>query len=346
MMIYEAALIKPTSIDLWPHSYVEKPEDNPALAARIAKASEENAARQGRDNNRNIYRDPKFRRQDDLLYVRKEMAIGLLATCKQICHEATPIFWCKNTFRFSSDSNWLGVRRFLQTIGPNAIRRLRTLEVFVPLVYTPWTVTPDQEIEAFRDAKNFPKLHMAKVGLGVKGDNELYENMEMVTFLLTEAMATLELHLVLPRGFALNQQGVTSGLEPVIYFPEELQLKRPFTKVTLIIEPGAYVCGMGVPESVADNGVDYVCMPGSFWKKRIDTSEEEAKVLAVKKWKRTSEELEMLDGLQELMKENESIGVPGNGGRANKSPGLKKVERVLKGFGEFDLSLHMAVCNY
>jgi hypothetical protein len=36
-LIYRAALVSPTPIDLWPHKFVEKPEEDTALASRIAK---------------------------------------------------------------------------------------------------------------------------------------------------------------------------------------------------------------------------------------------------------------------------------------------------------------------
>jgi hypothetical protein len=353
MLIYEAALIKPTSIDLWPHKYVETPDEDPTLVARISKASEEYETRRLSDR-RGIHLNrwvPRFRRQDDLQYVRKKMATGLLATCKQICREATPIFWRKNTFRFSGDTEWLGVRRFLDSIGPEAICRLRKLEVFVPLEYNPWIAgqgangEPVENWDVIRHAKNTPKLHMAKAGLNVKGDRDVEENMEIVTSLLTKAMATLDLHFVLPRGFVLNSasllRGWGSDLELAIPFPEELQLKSPFTKVTVIIEPGAVVYGENAPERITSNGADFILMPGSFWKQAINTSDEEAKISETKIWKSNIGELELLDGLQELMKEKDDAPtVPGRGGKANKSPGPKKVERVLKGFGESESSLH------
>lgn len=342
-LIYEAALIKPTPIDLWPHKYVEQPESDPVLMARIKKSEEEY-------NIRNCINDwrvrqeprwkPKFRLQEDLQYARKEMATGLLATCKQISREATPIFWCQNTFRFSSDADWLGVRRFLETIGPEAICRLRKLEIFVPILCNPLLLEsgtpPTIDWETIREAKNVPKLHMAKAGLGVKGQLDADQNMEIVTSLLAKAMATLELYLVLPRGFALNfAQG---ELVPNIYFPEQLQTKRPFTKVTVVVEAGAVVYTRDSPEShheIASNGANFVLMPGSFWKDREETSDEEGLVSELKVWKSVVEELELLDGIQELMHEiSPAPSVPGRGGKANKSPGAKKVERILKGFGE------------
>ena len=339
MMIYEAALVKPTAIDLWPHKYVETPENDPSLVARITKTQ---ADPQPRHRQRGPW-VPKFRKQDDLLYVRKEMATGLLATCKQICQEATSVFWCKNTFRFAADGDWLGVRRFLATIGPSAIRRLRTLEVFVPLGHYPATVDVQGPVEGWREicqAKNVPKLHMAKVGSSSKIDAEVERNMEIVTSLLREAMSTLELRLIVPCGFTLNQNGWATGVQPEIVIPEELQARRPFTKVTLIVESGAYVYGAEIPEKIAGHGLDVVLMPGSFLKEAVDTTDEEAKVTELKRWGNAFDEFEILNGLQDLMKENDNrFGVPGRGGRVNKCPGTKKVERVLKGFGESKNSL-------
>lgn len=72
------------------------------------------------------------RGQHNLNYVCKEMAIGMLATCKQINGEATMLFWRENTFRFSSDFDWRGLRRFLISIGPEARSRIRSLEVSPP----------------------------------------------------------------------------------------------------------------------------------------------------------------------------------------------------------------------
>jgi hypothetical protein len=107
-LIYFAALARSTPIDLWPMKYEERDQD---------------------EENRCV-----FRLQEDLEWVRKEMASGLFATCKQISHQASSIFWSKNTFRFSGDIYWFGARRFLGTIGPRALSQLQSLELFAPLV--------------------------------------------------------------------------------------------------------------------------------------------------------------------------------------------------------------------
>ena len=340
MMIYEAALYKATPIDLWPHKYFETPENDPSLASRFAKAQ----ANLPPERRRVEAWAPKFRKQDDLLYVRKEMATGLLATCKQICQEATSIFWRKNTFRFSADGDWIGVRRFLSTIGPNAIRRLRTLELFMPLDHYPCRADAQNGIENWEQncqAKNVPKLHMTKIGRGSKIDAEVEKNMEIVTSILREAMSTMELRFIVPHGFALNQSNWTPGVQPCLVIPEDLQTRQPFTKITLVVESGGCVFGTDVPESIAEQGLDFVLMPGSFWKEALDTSDEEGMVKEIKRWRNADDdELEVLNGLQELLKENDDgFSMPGMGGRVNKSPGKRKMERVLKGFGEHNLPL-------
>jgi hypothetical protein len=124
MMIYRAALARSEAIDLWPQDYVENPADDLSLAPRIAKARAK------------VQLDtyiPRFRSQHDLQYVRKTMATGPPATCRQVYREAALLFWCENTFRFSGDYEWFGIRRFLATIGPQATSRIPKLEAFAPL---------------------------------------------------------------------------------------------------------------------------------------------------------------------------------------------------------------------
>jgi hypothetical protein len=334
-MIYEAALIKPSPIDLWPHTFVENPENDLSFAERIAKAYEEHVPPVVRywDQPEPPY-VPTFRQQHDLLYVRKEMATGLLATCKQMRRETTPIFWCENTFRFSGDLDWEGIRRFLQSIGPDTIGRLRRLEVFVPLNYKYCTYEFDHEEPGswnwgnYREAKNAPKMHMSRLG---KGSRDVRENVEIVASLLVEAKATLDISLVLPRGFVLR----TIWWNPVTYFPDGLIFKRPFLKVSFVIELGAHVNGADLAETFTSCGINLVCMPGSFWWQTGDMSEEEAKVTVLKRHENRYDDFELLNGLQELMnEEKDGFGDPAMGGRVNKSPGPKKVARALNGFGK------------
>jgi hypothetical protein len=113
MMIYRAALARSEAIDLWPQDYVENPADDLSLAPRIAKARAK------------VQLDtyiPRFRSQHDLQYVRKTMATGPPATCRQVYREAALLFWCENTFRFSGDYEWFG--RANTTSGPRRAKRI------------------------------------------------------------------------------------------------------------------------------------------------------------------------------------------------------------------------------
>lgn len=81
----------------------------------------------------------KYRRvgYQDLLYVREEMAVGLLRACYQILKEAAGIFWMENQFRFSGRGGWQGLLRFFLTIGPLARSWIRKISVHAP-VYLSW----------------------------------------------------------------------------------------------------------------------------------------------------------------------------------------------------------------
>src|ERR1700761_3072809 len=78
-LIYHFALTKPTPIDLWPQKFLVGDEQRniPRLWQRLEKKGPPN---------------PSYwvRHQQDLEYVRKEMAVNILATCMQIYDEAWP----------------------------------------------------------------------------------------------------------------------------------------------------------------------------------------------------------------------------------------------------------------
>jgi hypothetical protein len=85
MLIYEVALVRADPIDLFPKKYIDKPEieKNPVLAAWSAKCIVCRTDIQ--DPYYSDYIDKgRFRDQADFSYVRKEMATGILATCKQV----------------------------------------------------------------------------------------------------------------------------------------------------------------------------------------------------------------------------------------------------------------------
>ena len=138
------------------------------------------------------------------------MATGLLATCRRINQEAALLFWQANTFRFSGDIDWLGLRRFLATVGPRAIVRMKSFEVFIPLneVLAKNDTNRDAENEEYWrccEAKNSPTLHTTKVFVK---DRPWWVNMTDACLFLAEAECSLNLRYIVPRGFILLQSNM------------------------------------------------------------------------------------------------------------------------------------------
>jgi hypothetical protein len=362
IQIYRASLTRPTPIDLWPRAYVETPENYPSLAQRIAKT---------RNKFHNECRDaniPKFRRQDDLQFVRMEMATGLLTTCKQIYNEASKFFWSDNIFRFSGDIEWFGVRRFLSEIGPGALSQIRSLEVFAPVAETNCLDTSSfdgedrmQRIEFYtdiREAKNVPKMHMVKArkepwtgrGVYINGGLELENvnfalkrNVEHVCYLLSASKTSPELRFILPQGFAMNRPRRRSARnQPIrrdemreLYISEQLLRVGPYVikSMNLVIEAGASLNSLNIPGDFTSQGINVVCEPGSFLKRYPDLNAEYAEITELKRWIDPGSEYDYLVGVSSLLDESESFSVAALGGKATKSPGKRKTERVMRGFG-------------
>ncbi|KIM97066.1 hypothetical protein OIDMADRAFT_147668 [Oidiodendron maius Zn] len=343
--IYYAALVRPTPIDLWPMEYAQDPITNQIL-----------------------------RLQEDLAFVRKEMATGLLTTCKQIFQEASNIFWSKNTFRFSGDIEWFGARRFLGQVGPRALSQLQSLELFAPLADAHCLDTSSfdgslypKRIEFYsnaREAKNRPKMHMVKARKGpwmerfparhihrrrldAHTNFVLTRNVEHVCHLLDVAKASVELKLILPRGFGLNrvdgpvfeeenQPGWTfrarfRNVESYdLLLPQGLLRILPlFTRsAKLVVEAGAQIKDLEMVERFTNRGISVLCQPGSFI--RYDMLEE---VLVAKQWMSLSAEFDFLDGTSALFDEIQRDLVPALGGRATSTSGPISTMRILKGFG-------------
>ncbi|KAL8939079.1 MAG: hypothetical protein Q9216_003557 [Gyalolechia sp. 2 TL-2023] len=113
------------------------------------------------DIQRHLIRD-----QHDLRKLRKELATGLLTTCKLVRAEASPLFWGENNFRFSGDGGWDGLLRFFITIGPVARRYITHMDISVPLEGIEWLgnyfLYNDTTYLDVR-SKNNPKLRMTKI---------------------------------------------------------------------------------------------------------------------------------------------------------------------------------------
>ncbi|KAF2494700.1 hypothetical protein BU16DRAFT_527704 [Lophium mytilinum] len=331
MLIYEAALVRADPIDLFPRKYIEKPEDDPGLAKRTAKANED-IRHANRYFSRNL--PPQFRDQKDLQYVRKEMATGLMATCKQIQWEAGHLFWTQNAFRFSSDIEWNGCRRFFTAIGPRALSLIRKLELFLPLEDARGLCpTEEFEFQDIRQAKNQPKMHMGKAWKDSHrtwSQNPTATNVEHICQMLDEWKMSLELRLILPSGFSLQLHDD----DDVLYFPESLKIGPRFSRMTLVVEAGAGLDGEKLPQRlVEEHEIDVVCLPGSAWRYNKDVTEPESKILETKRWTNPRPDLEYLSGVDTLFKEEDAITATGLGGKATKTPGKRPTSRVLRKFG-------------
>ena len=120
--IYHLALVREASekIELWPDLYSEDEYGRGLYTLPIPRrtVSEEQAVL--------AWYYP------GLLYVRKELAVGILATCRQVHDEAAGLFWSGNHFSFSGYLGWYGLLRFLSTIGEDAKAHMRCLSVEAP----------------------------------------------------------------------------------------------------------------------------------------------------------------------------------------------------------------------
>ena len=346
-LIYFAALVRSTPIDLWPMKYENRDEDEESRCV--------------------------FRLQEDLELVRKEMATGLFTTCKQISHQASSIFWSKNTFRFSGDIYWFGVRRFLGTIGPRALSQLQSLELFAPLVDLNcldislltgghWTWRHEIYKNAL-NAKNKPKMHMAKARSepwnrnpshsgrwrnkrdGRKSKPMLSCNVGHVCYLLDTAKTSLNLKFVLPAGFGLTlpprpQQSSMYWGTPDRW-PQNLDLKLSeellrilplFTRsATLVLEAGAKLMSLEMVEQFTNKGINVLCRAGTIF--NYDPTQTSTAIKEAKLWTSHLTELDYLNGFPALFDEEHGIAVPALVGRATSTPGPKRLARVLKGFG-------------
>jgi hypothetical protein len=341
-LIYNAALVKPGHIDLWPAKYLKNVVENPHIADRLAKLRNGCVYCKTNYPNASCEHVWDFRYQEDLEYVRKQLATGLLATCQQISQEAFHIFWGENSFRFTRDRRWATVRRFLSTIGPRAVSQLHSLEVFAPVPVD--SVNRHGLFETEQDmpeAKNFPKLHMNKAGKNL----DVEQNSEVVLQLLREAGAHIDLRFIVSYGFVFNHREenwfsdrvrTTPLQEPHLHMYNSVLSAGPRStkSMTLVLEAGAHLnTGPELLENLTLNGIGVISQPGSFYSAEpgIDVSPEEIKEL--KRWQFSLCDFDYLSGVSDLFEEAVGFSSPGRGGKANKRAGSKNVARQLKAFG-------------
>lgn len=243
ILIYEHALLSAQPLDLWPQQWYDETNLNTI-------------------GNRNIQQPFKVRRQDSLLFIRKELATGLLGTCDQIYNEASCYFWSKNHWRFSGRSGWQGLLRFFLTIGRRARSRIQKLDVHAP-IYMRWD---NRTSFGFLDgrSKNHPKMHMARIEAEGHLDNQ---TIQAVCGIIQQDRTLLELNFVVPEdfrngdedsfgGYDMNHEGGTGALRCI--------QKLDFVNKTVVFEEKSYLAVKKGVEGILQQGWNLSCMPGSF----------------------------------------------------------------------------------
>lgn len=265
-LIYDYALISAKPLDLWPQQCYDD-TDLDLIRTRIPEDAPQTF---------------KIRRQDSLLFIRKELATGLLGTCKQIYNEASGYFWGKNHWRFSGRSGWQGLLRFFKTIGPKARSRIQKLDVHAP-IYMRW----ENRGVGFLDgrSKNHPKMHMAKISAEGHLD---YESIMSVCGYIEQDRTMLELNFVVPEnfrngdedsfgGYDMNHEGGTAPLSCI----QQLD----FVKKTVVFEEKSYLAVAEGVEGMLRQGWNVSCLPGSFiYEKTGDGNFQRAWVLENRRW--------------------------------------------------------------
>lgn len=219
----------------------------------------------------------RVRYQEDLLYVREEMAVGLLRTCYQIFKEAAGIFWMENHFRFSGRGGWQGLLRFFLTIGPLARSRIRKISVHAPIylrwpertfssVHSSFELFPSPSLSADLDglSKNWPKMHMAKIK---SEEHPESETRLLVCAMISQDRSLKDLFFIIPEGFRNGDWTDYGGYEVGLWGETTLLnkiRKLDFLKITVIFEGGSYLAVENGVDSITRQGWDLICMPKSL----------------------------------------------------------------------------------
>jgi hypothetical protein len=333
-LIYRAALTRSTPLDLYPHKFIPCPESSDELNDRLSKPK--NLGPKPRDWHRTI----NVRDQHDLAHIRTEMATGFLATCKQVQKEATMIFWRENTFRFSGDCEWEGIRRFLTTIGTEARKRIRLLELTMPLALEP-RINMNNPASYDRLAKNHPKLHMAKLLPFDRKVDRKKANIEFVLSMMRLEGFLREIRLIVSSGWnctRLPDPVIDSSLwagHTELAGLGELQRSIP-VQLTIVLESKSSMSGAQNFATLKYWGIGVVAHSGCLIERQLrrmtDSSNPFEEVTELSVWP-AERELDIITGMELLFDDSGKMGLPARGGKATKHQGKKKAERVLKGFG-------------
>lgn len=261
-LIYRFALVKSDGIDLCPASVIYTDDiDHNDVTPELAQ--------------RTIGRGSRaLRNQEDLAFVRRELSVALLGTCRQIQAEAMGIFWQDNQFRFSTDFEWILIRRFLTTLRPQARSLIECIEVAPPSSgSTLRRIDNDGGRQHWlygSQVGNHPKLRMTKPFLKIEGFKncprtrrkrcwQSNDNFVFVSNLLREDRTLKELRYVVREGWTMGCD--LKGWQKEFNITDLGLLD--FVDLTLVVEKGAQLAGMDSIATITGQGIKLVAMPGS-----------------------------------------------------------------------------------
>ncbi len=307
--IYRQALVRSTPIDLWP-------QIGENLENSLARGSDPRTS------------SKMVRRQADLVYVRKRMATGILGTCRQIYREAAAIFWSENEFEFTGKGSWLGLYRFLLTIGPHARQFITAIGVGSPLHKRWFNHNNQPRGEDIYNArlldrysKNFPKMHMVKVRRDVESCRLAFE-------ILARDKNLRQLRLIVPASYGVTSVGI-SRLWTEKGYGKGLESMDFLDSIVLVLRAGSRFNVLDYTNQANRMGWDLLIEHGCLlknapWGYEVVTEEQFHPALR--------SEYAYLDCMRNLFpEEEEEISVHANGGRVK--TGQNRLARKLKGFG-------------
>lgn len=187
------------------------------------------------------------RDQYDLTYIRKNLAAGIMRSCKLIHAESVPIFYGASEFQFRGHGGWQGLLRLFLTIGSFARQQIKSVLVPIPTGLE-WgsghpnhRSCPRRHLPLHLDgrSKNDPKLRMVKIQ--PEGPEENSAVKQVVEVLVRDNVIKC-LTLYLPKGCCLGEsdEAYRDGFKALKRTQGLLQNLK-FCEITLTIGPCAYL---------------------------------------------------------------------------------------------------------
>lgn len=201
------------------------------------------------------------RDQHGLRFIRKQLAAGLLRTCKQLHNEAAAIFWRENHFRFSGQDCWQGLLRFFLTIGRSARQFITSLDVGLGYERnTEWNSEKYTEYHRRTldgSCKNDPKLHMAKFPPEMQDQEKCFR--EICKIMVGDG-AIKHLNLIVTAGTTLedNHDWMCNRR------PQRHLRHIHGLQINVVVEKGAFLNIDDVFHMLDVLGWSLTCHPGSY----------------------------------------------------------------------------------